>query len=261
VAQRRRLDGFSLAQVLNRCASGHGVVRGELEYEVCAEAAELAKQDHDPQRPIIPWNVLSRQQRDLTVASVTGGGYSVQTSVGDAIDVLRPWSVTKRAGITTLTGLQSNLTAPKTANTSTGYFLSTESTQITGSTVTVGQISLTPKTAGVYIEYSRQLSLQSAQLERFIRNELLRTLGTLVDRAVLNGSGALGQPVGLLNTSGIGMQSGEIFFATWGPGFVVEVNPYDTTNFVKGIIGARILVSCDVAVRHPGAFVVASSVS
>ena len=49
-----------------------------------------------------------------------------------------------------------------------------------------------------------------------------------------------------------------IYFGVWGPGFVVEINPYDATGFKTGMIQARILVSCDVAVLHPSSFVVAT---
>jgi hypothetical protein len=46
-----------------------------------------------------------------------------------------------------------------------------------------------------------------------------------------------------------------------GPGFELESNPYDTTGFKAGIVQYRCLVSCDVAVRLPGAFVAATSIT
>jgi HK97 family phage major capsid protein len=336
LARRRQFDGFSVARVIEQCNTGPGVVKGELEYEVCAEAADAANRAHDPQRPIIPWGVFAR--RDLNVAQAGAGGYLVGTDVGAAIDVLRPWSVTARAGVSVISGLQANITLPRTVGNVTGYWLVDELTQATESTATVGSIALAPKTAGAYLEMSRQITLQAAQVEAFTRNELLRTVGTLVDQAVFNGSGSSGEPLGLLNVPGIGTQSGsslaydgvlamqqtaaeanaddaavaaiatpavrkllsgrerstgsgfiwdrgqiagmpgfattdmpsgnlvvgawpEIVFASWGPGFEISINPYEPTNFRKGIIGVRCFVSCDVAVRHAGAFVVASSIT
>ena len=52
-----------------------------------------------------------------------------------------------------------------------------------------------------------------------------------------------------------------IYFGVWVSGFVVEVNPYDQSGFKSGMIQARIIVSCDVAVLRPAGFVVASSIT
>jgi hypothetical protein len=52
-----------------------------------------------------------------------------------------------------------------------------------------------------------------------------------------------------------------IYLGIWGEGFVLEVNPFDPTGFKTGTIQARMLVTCDVAVLHPSAFVVASSIT
>jgi len=52
-----------------------------------------------------------------------------------------------------------------------------------------------------------------------------------------------------------------IYLGFWGAGLVLEINPYEQTNFRSGVIQARVLVSCDVAVLHPGAFIVASSIT
>ena len=52
-----------------------------------------------------------------------------------------------------------------------------------------------------------------------------------------------------------------VYLGIWGAGFVVEINPDDPTAFKQGIIQARIIVSCDVAVLQPAGFVVASSIT
>jgi len=52
-----------------------------------------------------------------------------------------------------------------------------------------------------------------------------------------------------------------VYIGIWGRGFVLEVNPYDPTGFKAGLIQARMILSLDVAVRAPGAFVIASSVT
>lgn len=52
-----------------------------------------------------------------------------------------------------------------------------------------------------------------------------------------------------------------IYLGIWGAGFVLEINPYHSTGFKAGIIQARMIVSCDVAVRSANAFVWAISVT
>lgn len=62
------------------------------------------------------------------------------------------------------------------------------------------QIACTPKQAGCVINFSRLLAKQT-NAEMFVKRELTRTVGTTLDQAVLNGSGAAGQPLGLINTT------------------------------------------------------------
>jgi len=52
-----------------------------------------------------------------------------------------------------------------------------------------------------------------------------------------------------------------IFVSVWGAGFTLEINPFEPSNFKSGVIQARIILSCDVAVRQAAAFVWATSVS
>jgi HK97 family phage major capsid protein len=226
---------------------------------------------------------------------------------------------------------------PKVTAKSTPALLSTESTQITPSQPTIAQVTLTPKTVGAVINYSRLLSKQ-ANAAQFAARELLRTIGTSIDAAILNGSGVSGQPTGIIGTAGVQTQSGTTlnagvftmkqksaeanvtdenikFLSTpavrqlletreratgggrfvwqadqvadraayvstdvptavmicadfslaylgfWGAGLVLEINPFEQTNFKSGVIQARVLATCDVAVLHPSSIVVASSIT
>jgi HK97 family phage major capsid protein len=273
----------------------------------------------------------------LTAASANQAGYLVATETRDVIDILRPFSVPARLGMTIETGLIDNQVIPKVTQQTTPQWQNTEAASVTPSTPTLSQIAATPKQVGVVVQYSRQLSLQ-ANADVFVRNELLRTVGMTIDQAAIVGSGASGQPLGLLNTAGVQTQSGTtlnagcstmkqksaeanaaderitfvstpavrallegrerstgggkfvwdadkvadrpayvstdmpaatmiagdwslIWLGLWGPGFVVEVNPFDPAGFKSGMIQARIIVRCDVAVLHPSAFVVASSIT
>ena len=52
-----------------------------------------------------------------------------------------------------------------------------------------------------------------------------------------------------------------VYLGIWGPGFILEINPYEATNFRSGVIQARMFLSVDVAVRQPSAFVIGSSLT
>jgi HK97 family phage major capsid protein len=64
---------------------------------------------------------------------------------------------------------------------------------------------MTPKQLGARSQYSR-LMLQQAtpDIESIVRNDLARVMALGIDSAAINGSGASGQPRGILNTSNIG---------------------------------------------------------
>ena len=200
--QHRQARQFSLARVISEIAEDHGL-RDGLEFEICTEAARGQLGGLDRHRPIVPWSVLARD------ASVAGtGGYFLSEDVAPAVDALRPWSVVVKAGVTVMPNLVGNASIPKISTALTGYWLANEGTQITEGNQTLGQIALSPKTAGAYTEMSRLLQLQSAQADPLVRRDLLRTVGALLDRAVLNGSGISGEPAGVIGLADVNTQSG-----------------------------------------------------
>jgi HK97 family phage major capsid protein len=171
--------------------------------EVLEEASRQAKIPFDAHRPLIPFSAF----RDLTKATAGAGGYLVSAEVAEAVDILRPWSVTARAGVMVETGLVGDLAIPRVTAKTTPEWLADEASEATPSQPTLAQIVLTPKLATSQVTFSRQLAKQ-ANAEAFVRRELMRTVGTAVDVAVLNGSGTNGQPTGLLVAAGVQTQSG-----------------------------------------------------
>jgi HK97 family phage major capsid protein len=239
-------ERFSLARAMIEANSEAGLRNG-LEFEICTEAARAAGQVHDKNRPFIPWHVLT-SYRDLTAASASGGGYLVETVNVDAVDILRKVSALARAGMEILPDLRANITVPKVSTSSTGYWLSNEASTITESAMVFGQIAMVPHTGGALLEVSRQLLIQAPQADSVIRRDLLRTIGQLIDEAVLNGSGASGQPLGLLGTTGVVAQAGAALTYASVLGMqqsVGEANADDpdvsaiTTNAVRKVLSGR----------------------
>jgi HK97 family phage major capsid protein len=144
-------------------------------------------------------------QRDLNVATNTLGGYLVATQVQGFIDLLRNRSVLMRMGATVMPGLTSSVSIPKLTGAATAYWFASEAGTATESTPTFGQLALTPKTVGGYVEVSRQLLLQTAyNADAIINGDLARVVGLAVDLAGISGPGTAGQPTGITGVTGVG---------------------------------------------------------
>lgn len=163
----------------------------------------------------IPLDVLYSAQRDLIVATSTMGGYTVGTDMmgGSFIDVLRNTTYVVAAGATVLSGLNGAIAIPSKTSGATSYWVA-EGTAPTEGAIVFGQVTMTPKTVGAWVDFSRKLMLQSSiDVEAMVRNDLYASLGLEIDRSALNGAGTGSEPSGILastsvGTSAIGAQGG-----------------------------------------------------
>lgn len=158
-------------------------------------------------RPIDPRHAGA--QRDMTVASASGGGYLVATENQGFIDLLRNVSVAYAMGARRLPGLVGNVTVPKLTAGATAYWLATESSAPTESAQTLGQLALSPKTVSAYVEISRLLALQSSPgAEDMVMADLAKQSALAVDAAAIAGAGSGGEPQGIIGLSGVGTFTG-----------------------------------------------------
>jgi HK97 family phage major capsid protein len=162
-----------------------------------------------PEGFYLPLDVVSgtgqRAQRDMSVTTFGAGGGFVQTNVlTSVVEVLRNRMVTQRLGVQTMSGLNGNVAIPRQTGAATGYSLA-ESAALTQSNQAIDQVLLSPKRVGAYSEYTKQLLLQSSvDVENFIRDDLMKVIAIKWDKLALEGTGAGSEPVGILNTTGIG---------------------------------------------------------
>ena len=165
-------------------------------------------------RDLVPGGVA---KRDMTVAGVSGSNYLVGTEnyPGSFIDLLRNSSVGLRMGVQRLSGLKGNVTIPKMTAGNTAYWLADETTQITESQPTIGQLALAPKNVAALTELSHQLLQQSTpDAENLVLQSIARDIGLAVDVGILRGSGASGQPTGIATTGSIGAFTGTSLAST-----------------------------------------------
>ena len=147
----------------------------------------------------------NRHQRDLNVSVFSQGGAAVATQiVTPIIEILRNREVCVAMGITVMGGLTSNVAVPRQTGAATAYALP-ESATLTKSTQALDQILLSPHRVGAWNDYTRQFLLQSSiDAENFIREDLMKQVALKWDALILNGQGAGSEPLGILNTPGIG---------------------------------------------------------
>lgn len=223
--EKKEVESWSLFRAIRALDSGNWEKAG---LELAASQEVQKRTNIAPANKnsiLVPLDVLARAlprdavirammtgRRDLTAALGSAGGYLVETDNVGFVDVLRNASVCFAMGATRLPGLQGNVTIPKRTAGATGYWLATEASAITESNQTFGQIAMSPKTCGAYNEISRQLLMQSApSAESLVMSGLALDVATAVDLAGLNGSGAAGQPLGIIGTTGVGSVTGTSF--------------------------------------------------
>lgn len=149
-------------------------------------------------------------RRDLTVGTANAGGNLVATDLLAAsfIDLLRNRMVLGQLGVTMLDGLVGNVAIPSQTAGGTTYWV-TEGNAPTESQLTVGQVTLTPKTVGMFTDYSRKTLLQTTPaIEMLVRSDLAAGIALEIDRAGVAGSGTSPEPRGVINTAGIGSVAG-----------------------------------------------------
>jgi HK97 family phage major capsid protein len=160
---------------------------------------------------MLPADVLRTwNKRDLNVTDPGGAGHNEADLVGEDyrggafIDALRNSSSVMQAGATMLGGLSGDVKIPKQTGVSTASWIADEGSAASESELTIGNVSLTPKTLGAFTDVTRQLLVQSSlDVENLIRNDLTRSIATAIDKAGLEGTGANGQPTGIENATGV----------------------------------------------------------
>lgn len=212
----RKAQGMDGSYDLTRLLSGmleNQVSRLSPYEKACSDRiAERLRKAPEPGYAYIPVSPLSSfNRRDLTAGIAGAGGYLVNSDENPGnlfIGTLLTKSVVSNLGIEKLS-LQGNAAIPKVVGNISTTWLSSESSQITEGNLTFGTGVGTPKSIACYAQASDRLLKQTTPgAQDFILKELGRAAAAALDSAVISGSGASGQPLGIMNTSGIGSVTG-----------------------------------------------------
>ena len=202
---------YSFLRALNAQITGDWS-RAGFEREI---SEELAKDRNEVRGILVPTSVLL--QRAYNVGTPAQGGFTVANDLRPdlIIDYLRNQTVTGRLGMTVLPGLVGDISIPKVLSGNTVSWIDENGTS-DESSAEFSQVGLKPKTISAKTQLTRKFINQtSVSAEQFAINELLSAIALGVDLAVLEGTGTGGQPLGILNTNGVGsVVSGGTL--TWG---------------------------------------------
>ncbi len=148
-------------------------------------------------------------QRTQSAGDPVAGGFLVADQYrGDLfVESLRARSVAMGAGVRTLPGLQGNVTIPKqTGNASFGWI--EEGVDGSASTLSFGVINMSPRTIAGAVQMTRRLLMQSSPaIEQLVRSDLVTGAALALDDAIFEGTGASGQPLGIVNHASINTQA------------------------------------------------------
>lgn len=192
---------YSVVRAINAAISGNWKDAG-LEREV---SSEIERQSgRSTSGFFMPHNLEMRAPYAVGAAGTGGNLVATNLLASSFIEVLRNNALIMQMGPTLLTGLVGNVAIPRQATQTASYWV-TEASAITEAEATFDQVTLSPKQIGARSQYSR-LALQQTtpDIESVVRNDLAKVLALGIDLAAIGGSGASGQPTGILNTSGIG---------------------------------------------------------
>ena len=195
---------FSILKAINAMANPTDRAAQEnaaFEFECSREAGKIY--NATPQGVMLPPEILRTWgQRDLNASddsNLIGEDYRGS----DFIDVLRNNSAVMPLA-TTLNGLSGDVKIPKKTAASTAAFISAEGGAAGESEMTIGSVTMSPKTCGAFTDCTRQLLIQSSiDVENLIRDDLAKSMAVAIDNGALEGSGSSGNPTGITNTSGI----------------------------------------------------------
>lgn len=186
------LDAIA-CQVENRSATG---ALAEFQQEAKRNGIEAKKGGI-----LVPTSLFEKRatQTTTTQASIVPDDFRADQFIG----LLRNSLIVKSLGARVLTGLRGDTVIPKQTGAATAYWLA-QGDSLTESSATTSSVKLEPKHVGALSSLSRQLIQQAnPSIEQLVRDDFAAVVSLAVDKALLHGTAAAKQPVGILNVTGI----------------------------------------------------------
>jgi HK97 family phage major capsid protein len=194
------LAGFEVRQLVAALDHGH---------QITGQTAEIvAEMRSQGQYQGIPMPIEALEQRNTASTGVVD-----PKATRPIFDRLFPASVAARLGVNSISIPQGSVEFPVATQGAVAGWAATEGGNVPNATAfQTAETMLAPDhTLGAHMRISRKAVKQTAGLEQAIRRDMSAAIGAELDRAILVGSGAAGEPAGLVDqATGSG-----VWAATW----------------------------------------------
>jgi len=184
------LSGFEVRQIVAALDHGHQIdgATGEI-------VAEMRSQG---QYQGIPMPLEALEQRNTVSADLVD-----PKATRPIFDRLFPTSVAARLGVNSISIPQGSVEYPVATQGAVAGWAATEGGNVPNATAfQTAETMLSPDhTLGAHMRISRKAVKQTGGLEQAIRRDMSAAIGAELDRAILVGSGASGEPTGLVDVA------------------------------------------------------------
>ena len=154
-----------------------------------------------PRGIFVPFGQI--QSRVMSTGGSTTGQALVPTMHSGFIEMLRNSARVLEAGATVMRGLQGNVDIPRQTAGATAEWVA-EDGAVTPSDMSFNSVTLTPKTCGALLSWTRRMTHSSVpEMESLARADLAAQIGLAMDRAALHGLGSSNQPTGIYAASNV----------------------------------------------------------
>lgn len=213
-------------------------------------AAHRAPTDNMHFVALDPGALVGVQTRDMTAAGVSGSNYLVGTEQPAFVETLRSRGLVGRLPITVI-DCTGNAMLPRLGASSTGWGAD-EAAQSVDAAITIGAVSVTPKMVSGKFVISSQFSRQMPpEHRRALDVEVALGVDAKLTAAIIAGTGADGQPQGIVGTAGVGSQSGTTIAWSAVAALQAGVDAYDV-NDCGWVLGASAAATLRARTRESG---------
>lgn len=182
---QKDINSFSFAKL------ARGLVTRD--FSECAYEADLCKE------------AAKTISKDMSTTTDSAGGFIVPVQIMEnmIIPLLQKRITALSLGVQRLPLSGSPVQIPKITTAATAYWVA-ENTSVTANDLAFGQLNMTPHAvASRVILSNRLINLSNPAAEQITRAQIAKDLGIAIDAAIYTGTGASGQPTGIVQTSGI----------------------------------------------------------
>lgn len=248
------VDNFQLRQVANHYAE-NAPLSGQT-HEVVTELRSQGGYQGVP----VPWQALEKRVGETTSATTPN---PVRTM--PLIDRLFPQSVAAQLGGSLVNVGTGNLEYPiSTAQTAVGWQANETADVGAPTAFTIMERQLKPDhTMGVQMKVTRKALKQSGEgMESAIRRDMSGAMGQELDRVLMLGSGAAGEPNGIVaNAAGYGVTETALGAAADWAAFRKEILAFMLANAATGPGSVRMLCRPEIWDRMDGSYITGTAVT